>query len=708
MSPEQVAGKPADARSDIFSFGSLLYEMVTGRPAFKGDSKASMMAAVLSCEPEPISSELPAELGKTIGKCLRKDPERRFQHMDDVKGALEDLLDEVQAGKRTATAVKARPAKRWWLAIGGALILLAALLFALNVGGMRDRLLTRKPAPALDPKRVAVAIFENRTGDPSLDNFGRMAAESVSQALSQIPTIQVVPSSTVFELRASAMKPRTLAEATGAGTVVSGATYLQGQTLQVQATILDIVTSQPLYAVEPATAPREKAMEVVESVRQRVLDIVAARYLDARYDLLVEEVKPPPFGAQKECAAGSQLILSDPAAAIAPLKRAMEIDPEFAEPGLLMAVALRNTHKYAEVTAQLDSVEKTHARLTLIMRRRVDLQRGQNEGRMEDFYSAARDIVRLSQGNSLYLQNLALASCWVNRPREAVQHFKAGREGPLFQPSSTLGVYDLAFWTGALHMLGDHEEELKEARWGRSLYPQILNVRALEARALVALGRTDNLNKLVNEITATPSEWVYTHCCVPHGTPGYVMLSAAEELRAHGRHEDSLKMAGRAADWYRARVGEEARSEDTRSGLGIALYEAERWQEARAVFAALAAEHPDNISYKGRLGTLAARQGDRPTAQRIAQELRHLERPYSYGEQFARSARILAILGDREGAVASLHEALAQGWGDWDLTGIYGYGLAYSHFMDLESLHGYPPFEELVRLEGLTWRISES
>jgi Tol biopolymer transport system component len=101
MSPEQAAGKAVDARSDIFSFGSVLYEMVTGQRAFQGDSQMSILAAVLNQEPKPaseISKALPQDLGKTITRCLRKDPSRRFQHMADLKVALEELKQESDSG----------------------------------------------------------------------------------------------------------------------------------------------------------------------------------------------------------------------------------------------------------------------------------------------------------------------------------------------------------------------------------------------------------------------------------------------------------------------------------------------------------------------------------------------------------------------------------------------------------------------------------
>lgn len=175
------------------------------------------------------------------------------------------------------------------------------------------------------------------------------------------------------------------------------------------------------------------------------------------------------------------------------------------------------------------------------------------------------------------------------------------------------------------------------------------------------------------------------------------MVCAAEEMRAHGRRDASLGMAGRAADWYGDRVGEEAQQVETRANRAEALYRAERWDEAQAAFSALAREHPDNIDYLARLGSLAARRGDRAEALRSAETLRTLDRPYLVGSHTYRSARILALLGDKEGATARLREAVAQGSTGKGEPDQYGYGFIYRHAMDLEPLHGHPPFEELVR-----------
>jgi len=105
MSPEQAEGRLVDARSDIFSFGSLLYEMTTGKRAFGASSIAATLAAVLHQDPEPISANVPHELSGTIMRCLRKDPDRRFQSMADVRAALLDAKPETQPAKTPGSSI---------------------------------------------------------------------------------------------------------------------------------------------------------------------------------------------------------------------------------------------------------------------------------------------------------------------------------------------------------------------------------------------------------------------------------------------------------------------------------------------------------------------------------------------------------------------------------------------------------------------------
>ena len=132
MSPEQAEGKKVDARSDIFSFGSVLYEMVTGGQAFHGDTKASTLAAILKDNPRPTSQTvdgLPREVERLISRCLQKEVSRRFQHMDDVKIVLEELKEESDSGVLgTAAVSKSKPRRRLTWALGMAAALVIAMV----------------------------------------------------------------------------------------------------------------------------------------------------------------------------------------------------------------------------------------------------------------------------------------------------------------------------------------------------------------------------------------------------------------------------------------------------------------------------------------------------------------------------------------------------------------------------------------------------
>ncbi|MBV8807845.1 MAG: PD40 domain-containing protein [Acidobacteriaceae bacterium] len=120
MSPEQAQGGMVDSRSDIFSFGAVLYEMTTGRRAFSGTTTVSTLAAVLNQDPRPateVAAEVPRELERIISRCLRKDPARRFQHMDDVKVALQELREESESGTLHALPTTRRFSRRLLLAV---------------------------------------------------------------------------------------------------------------------------------------------------------------------------------------------------------------------------------------------------------------------------------------------------------------------------------------------------------------------------------------------------------------------------------------------------------------------------------------------------------------------------------------------------------------------------------------------------------------
>jgi serine/threonine protein kinase len=175
MSPEQAEGKKVDARSDIFSFGSVLYEMLTGQRAFGRDSQMKTLAAVLNEEPRPaaaVNDAVPAELERVLARCLRKDPQRRWQTMSDLKVALQDLKEDSESGKLQAASAPARRGKSRALipAAASALFILAAAAFL--------KFVALKPAGPAAYEIIPLTFDSGMTGFPALSPDGNIMAYS--------------------------------------------------------------------------------------------------------------------------------------------------------------------------------------------------------------------------------------------------------------------------------------------------------------------------------------------------------------------------------------------------------------------------------------------------------------------------------------------------------------------------------------------------
>jgi serine/threonine protein kinase len=190
MSPEQAEGKNVDARSDIFSFGAVLYEMLTGRRAFQGHSTMATLAAILNREPEPVESlagAIPVELARLVRRCLRKDPDRRAQSMQDLKLALEDLKEAFDAGTLATAAVQSgKPAghRKKWAALAFGVVLLAAIgWFAMPWSKSR-------PGPAGPPVIVLMdTTAPNGVYDPDTRQKSGTNADDISDDLRDLPVV---------------------------------------------------------------------------------------------------------------------------------------------------------------------------------------------------------------------------------------------------------------------------------------------------------------------------------------------------------------------------------------------------------------------------------------------------------------------------------------------------------------------------------------
>ncbi len=232
-------------------------------------------------------------------------------------------------------------------------------------------------------------------------------------------------------------------------------------------------------------------------------------------------------------------------------------------------------------------------------------------------------------------------------------------------------------------MVGAYARELAETQRGRKVYPDRLRILNHELRALAALGRSDEVERRLGETLLLPREDVVTAV----GVLGEV----AAELRAHGFREASLGVAEQAVQWFRARPAEEAATIHYQVGLAVALYQAERWDEAEALFREAATEAPKDVTVKGYLGLLAARRGDREEALAISDRLDGMADPYDFGREEYLQACIAAQLGDLDRAMVLLREAHARG---------RPFVIFLHRDMDLEPLRDHPPFQEFLAPQG--------
>jgi tetratricopeptide (TPR) repeat protein len=686
MSPEQAGGeKDLDGRSDLYSLGCVLHEMLAGQPPFTGPTVESLVHQHLSAEPPSVTTirpSVPGWIAAALERSLAKTPADRFNPVAQFGEAIAPRGGMTP----TDTVPVDRRAKRWWMMAGGVLGIAAIVAVIAIVGAMR-----RGGSVTLDPERIVVAVFRNETGDPSLDQLGSRASQWITQGLQQA-AVRVVPWDMALqawqyvqsEADAGRVRDptRALAEEAGAGTVVSGVVYLENDSLEIHVSVTDAERGEPLGAIDPVRGPRESPREVIADMRQRVMGFLSITF-DERINAQASSVaQPPSFEAYREFDQGLELYLRSggPAQeAIPHFHRAFALDTTFVTPLFYTIFTHINNDKWAQADSLERIIEGYRGRLSEYDQHWLGFLRALVDG---DNAEALRDIRRAAElaPGSKAVYNRAYQAVGLNRPQEAIDALLS--LDPERGPMRGWPTYFTHLIRAYLD-LEQPEKALEAARKRRELYGDDAVDLAYEAFALAALGRVEEVNALVNEIIALPEQGL---------AQGSWIRRIAVYLRRYGHIDATHTNMDRAIQWYEARVPETQSSAEWLYQYAVALYVANRCDEAYSVAKPLAEEVPENSWYWGIVGILAVCRGDREEALEISQRLDVLDRPYLHGANTGERSAIAGALGDGENAVAFWSQAMAEGR---RMLGPYDW-----RWIAFERISDYPPFQELTRPKG--------
>jgi eukaryotic-like serine/threonine-protein kinase len=442
MSPEQIRGDDLDARTDIFAFGLLLYEMATGQQAFGGRTGGVIIESILTRAPVSIRTanpQIPLRLEEIITKCLEKDRTQRYSSAAAVRSDLQQLKREVESGNITRSdfVPQPRPSRSRWkeLAAGSALLVVLLILIAWYYAA--------RPAHALNRMdTIVLADFNNKTGDPIFDDTLR---QGLAAQLQQSPFLSLVSDQRIQQtLRLMGKPPDAklspaiigdLCQRAGSKAYLSGSISNLGNQFVIGVNAVNCQTGDYLAQEQVTANGKENVLKALGEASTKLREKLGESLKTVqKLDTPIEQATTPSLEALQAYSMGRQTMQGkgDPAAAIPLLKHSIELDPKFA-----MAYAMLGT-SYYNIGEKKLSAENTYKAYDL--RARVsEWEKFYIESHYYQF--ATGDLEKARQAYELWAQIY---------PREQV-------------PKTNLGVI--------YQSLGQHEKSLNEFREGLRLSP---------------------------------------------------------------------------------------------------------------------------------------------------------------------------------------------------------------------------------------------
>lgn len=685
MSPEQIQAKQVDHRADLFSLGIILYEMLTSIKPFQGKYEAAISYAIMNEEPDdhPLqSSDIPVALRHTILKCLEKEPGNRYKSAKELAAKLKTFVSSssgVQQETSTTDSTDSRVQsgnKKWIERVAMVVIPLLAI-----VGGFLYFNDESTVSEDLGSNRVAVVVFENQTGDSSLDPVGRMAADWLIQGIARVDFVDVVPSevslSSYQEGETLQHNIDRISEISGANIIIAGTYYRQDSLISVNPRIYDVSNNEFLIPIDPVQGAVDTPMNVVNNLQQKVMGAMATVFDERSNFLSGINNNPPSYEAYSEFVKGFEQFLGHQnfQGAIQHFKTSFEYDSTFATPLLLQAIAYLNLGQ-PQKSDSLATIMSGNFRNQLIPANRymVDWLHSELEGNRQQALNAVREAGKLAP-NTGHNYQWGLEALKMNRPAEVIEAYKTlDPETPLMD-----GWHN--YWTvlcSAHHKLANHQKELTCVRNAQRQYPEVNDIVLYKLIAHAALGNLEDILRLAENNDLPEPRWEMRW---------QWQIIAAREFTIHGFDQHAKTIYENLQTYYENHPPDNDAEHLQR---GFLYFDTGQTDKAINNFREQFKVDTDNINALGHYGTVLAKSGEREQALDVLKRLEQIDRKYIYGENYRWMAAIRAQLGEPEKSMDLLKEAHEQ-------------GMSYRPlhlFTELEPLFEYPEFIEFMEPKG--------
>jgi tetratricopeptide (TPR) repeat protein len=473
MSPEQVRAKELDARTDLFSFGAVLYEMATGTLPFRGESSGVILKAILDGTPTSsvrLNPDVPEDLERIINKCLEKDRNLRYQHASEIRSDLQRLKRDAESGRLTASSVRtvvleaptAHKKGLWKIAVP---ILLAAALIA---GGLYYRSLQTKPLTEKDT--IVLADFDNKTGDAVFDDALKQA---MAVELGQSPFLNVLSDRKVNETLRMMGRPaneritgdvgRELCLRTGSKALLGGTISSLGSHYLVDLNAAACSTGDTLAKEQVEATSKEDVLKALSrassSLRTKLGESLPSVQ---KFDVPIEATTSS-LEALKNYSMGITIKKEKGDVPSIPfLKRAIELDPNFPMAYAGLAMTYENPGQFSLALESATKAYRLRDRVSERERLRIT----------EAYFVAAGELEKATQACELWAANY---------PRDSI-------------PLVNMGANYSA--------MGQPEKALTEFQEALQLDPDNVTIYAALGAAYLRLNRLDEAKVTIDQAFA--------------------------------------------------------------------------------------------------------------------------------------------------------------------------------------------------------------